>query len=42
MYAPNALGLAVGAGLIELVDYRPLLLTLGLTRLLTLLPLTRT
>jgi MFS family permease len=42
MYAPNALGLAVGAGLIELVDYRPLLLALGLTRLLTLLPLTRT
>ncbi|MER5534358.1 MFS transporter [Streptomyces mirabilis] len=39
MYAPNALGLAVGAGLIELVDYRPLLLTLGLTRLLTLPPL---
>ncbi|MFF7880540.1 MFS transporter [Streptomyces sp. NPDC020794] len=42
MYAPNALGLAVGAGLIELVDYRPLLLVLGLTRLLTLPPLTRT
>ncbi|MFE2963063.1 MFS transporter [Streptomyces sp. NPDC059340] len=42
MYAPNALGLAVGAGLIELVDYRPLLLALGLTRLLTLPPLTRT
>ncbi|QIY95133.1 MFS transporter [Streptomyces sp. S1D4-11] len=42
MYAPNALGLAVGAGLIELVDYRPLLLTLGLIRLLTLPPLTRT
>ncbi|MET7776817.1 MULTISPECIES: MFS transporter [Streptomyces] len=41
MYAPNALGLAVGAGLIELVDYRPLLLTLGLTRLLTLPPLLR-
>lgn len=39
MYAPNALGLAIGAGLIELVDYRPLLLTLGLTRLLTLPPL---
>ncbi|MFD6999345.1 MFS transporter [Streptomyces mirabilis] len=39
MYAPNALGLAVGAGLVELVDYRPLLLTLGLTRLLTLPPL---
>lgn len=39
MYAPNALGLAVGAGLIELVDYRPLLLALGLTRLLTLPPL---
>ncbi|MGW1499831.1 MFS transporter [Streptomyces mirabilis] len=39
MYAPNALGLAVGAGLIELVDYRPLLLALGLTRLLPLPPL---
>ncbi|MEV4448601.1 MFS transporter [Streptomyces mirabilis] len=39
MYAPNALGLAVGAGLVELVDYRPLLLTLGLTRLLSLPPL---
>lgn len=39
MYAPNALGLALGAGLVELVDYRPLLLTLGLTRLLTLTPL---
>jgi MFS family permease len=39
MYAPNALGLALGAGLVELVDYRPLLLTLGLTRLLTLPPL---
>ncbi|KPI10432.1 major facilitator superfamily MFS_1 [Actinobacteria bacterium OK006] len=41
MYAPNALGLALGAGLVELVDYRPLLLTLGLTRLLTLPPLLR-
>ncbi|MFE2833146.1 MFS transporter [Streptomyces mirabilis] len=39
MYAPNALGLALGAGLVELVDYRPLLFTLGLTRLLTLPPL---
>lgn len=39
MYAPTALGLALGAGLVELVDYRPLLFTLGLTRLLTLPPL---
>ncbi|MHA5050045.1 MFS transporter [Streptomyces sp. SD15] len=39
MYAPNALGLAIGAGLVELVDYRLLLVALGLTRLLTLTPL---
>ncbi len=37
MYTSNALGLALSTGLVELVD-RPLLLTLGLTRLLTLPP----
>lgn len=41
LYAPNALGLAAGAALIELIDYRILLATLGLTRLLTLPPLLR-
>lgn len=34
MFAPNVLGLAAGAALVELTDYRPLLLTLG-TILLT-------
>lgn len=29
LYAPNAVGLAVGAALVELVDHRPLLLALG-------------
>ncbi|WP_327427793.1 MFS transporter [Streptomyces sp. NBC_01236] len=41
LYAPNALGLAAGAALIELIDYRILLAALGLTRLLTLPPLLR-
>ncbi|MFG2479362.1 MFS transporter [Streptomyces fagopyri] len=39
MFAPNALGLAVGAGFVELVDYRLLLPVLALARLLTLRPL---
>ncbi|MGW3036783.1 MFS transporter [Streptomyces sp. NPDC001178] len=34
LFAPNVLGLAAGAALVELTDYRPLLLTLG-TALLT-------
>ncbi|MFJ5274040.1 MFS transporter [Streptomyces sp. NPDC088358] len=39
MFVPNALGLAVGAGVVELVDYRLLLPVLALARLLTLRPL---
>ncbi|MFF3411257.1 MFS transporter [Streptomyces sp. NPDC002742] len=42
LYAPNAVGLALGAGLVELVDYRVLLPALGLIRLVTLSPLLRT
>ncbi|MFH0179538.1 MFS transporter [Streptomyces cacaoi] len=40
MYAPTAVGLAAGAGLVELVPYRPLLVLLALARL-TVLPLLR-
>ncbi|MEV6484340.1 MFS transporter [Streptomyces sp. NPDC051576] len=39
MFVPNALGLAVGAGLVELVDYRLVLAVLGTAELLTALPL---
>ncbi|WP_155054945.1 MFS transporter [Streptomyces blattellae] len=39
VFAPNAVGLAVGAGLVELVDLRALLVVLGLGQLLALLPL---
>ncbi|MER5434565.1 MFS transporter [Streptomyces sp. NPDC002588] len=39
IYAPNALGLALGAGLVEVLPYRPLLVVLGLVRLVTVLPL---
>ncbi|MEU9189906.1 MFS transporter [Streptomyces sp. NPDC048484] len=38
LFAPNAVGLALGAGLVELVPYQPLLVVLGLTRLVTVLP----
>jgi MFS family permease len=41
LYAPNALGLAAGAALVELVDYRLLLVTLGVTCLVTAAPLLR-
>ncbi|MFD4529009.1 MFS transporter [Streptomyces sp. NPDC058470] len=41
MFAPNAVGLAVGAGLVELVDHRVLLAVVGLARLVTVLPLLR-
>ncbi|WP_329408611.1 MFS transporter [Streptomyces sp. NBC_00704] len=41
LYAPNAIGLAAGAGLVELVPYQALLLTLGLARLTAVLPLLR-
>ncbi|WP_405964620.1 MFS transporter [Streptomyces sp. NBC_00723] len=40
MYAPTAVGLAAGAGLVELVPYRPLLVLLALARL-AVLPLLR-
>ncbi|MEU9434480.1 MFS transporter [Streptomyces sp. NPDC048252] len=40
MYAPTAVGLAAGAGLVELVPYRPLLVLLAVARL-TVLPLLR-
>lgn len=33
LYAPNALGLAAGAGLVEVLPYRPLLVLLGVARL---------
>ncbi|MFJ8009838.1 MFS transporter [Streptomyces fagopyri] len=39
MFAPNALGLAVGAGVVDLVDHRLLLPVLALALLLTLRPL---
>jgi MFS family permease len=41
MYAPNAVGLALGAALVELLPYRPLLVVLGLVRLATVVPLFR-
>ncbi|MEU5702173.1 MFS transporter [Streptomyces aurantiacus] len=41
LFAPNAVGLALGAGLVELLPYQPLLVTLGVTRLVTVLPLLR-
>ncbi|MGW3665769.1 MFS transporter [Streptomyces sp. NPDC005141] len=41
LYAPNAIGLALGAGLVELVDHRVLLPALGLILLVTLGPLLR-
>jgi hypothetical protein len=37
-FAPNAVGLALGAGLVGLVPYQPLSLLLGLTRLVTVVP----
>ncbi|MGW5236528.1 MFS transporter [Streptomyces nodosus] len=39
LFAPNALGLAVGAALVELVDRRLLLVTLGLALLVPAVPL---
>ncbi|MFE9648613.1 MFS transporter [Streptomyces sp. NPDC006365] len=39
VFAPNAVGLALGAGLVELVDHQVLLVTLGLIRLVTVVPL---
>jgi MFS family permease len=42
MFAPNAIGLAVGAGLLELTDYRPLLVALGVGLLVTAAPLLQT
>lgn len=41
IFAPNALGLAAGAAMVELIDYRLLLPALALPRLLTLPPLLR-
>ncbi|MFI6339948.1 MFS transporter [Streptomyces sp. NPDC050535] len=41
MFAPNAAGLAVGAGLVELIDHQVLLAVLGLVRLVTVVPLLR-
>ncbi|MDX3577857.1 MFS transporter [Streptomyces sp. FL07-04A] len=41
MYAPNAIGLALGAALVELLPYQPLLVALGLVRLATVVPLFR-
>ncbi|MDQ0682995.1 MFS family permease [Streptomyces achromogenes] len=41
MYAPNAVGLALGAALVELLPYQPLLVALGLVRLVTVVPLLR-
>lgn len=42
LFAPTAVGLALGAGLVELVDHRVLLAALGLVRLVTVVPLLRT
>lgn len=39
MFAPNAIGLALGAGLVELVDHQVLLAALGTVRLVTVVPL---
>lgn len=41
IFAPNAVGLALGAGLVELVDHQVLLVTFGLIRLVTVVPLLR-
>ncbi|MFD5628085.1 MFS transporter [Streptomyces sp. NPDC127072] len=41
VFAPNAVGLAMGAGLVELLDHRLLLAVLGLVRLATVVPLLR-
>ncbi|MEU9961902.1 MFS transporter [Streptomyces sp. NPDC050982] len=41
LFAPTAVGLALGAGLVELVDHRVLLAVLGLVRLVTVAPLLR-
>jgi MFS family permease len=38
LFAPNAVGLALGAALVELVPYQALLAVVGVTRLLTVLP----
>ncbi|MFJ2258166.1 MFS transporter [Streptomyces sp. NPDC087844] len=38
LFAPNAVGLAVGAGLVELLPYQALLVALGVARLVTVLP----
>ena len=42
LFAPTAVGLALGAGFVELVDHRVLLAILGLVRLVTVVPLLRT
>ncbi|WP_406351260.1 MFS transporter [Streptomyces sp. NBC_00658] len=39
MFAPNAIGLALGTGLVELVDHQVLLAALGAVRLVTVVPL---
>ncbi|MFG2549034.1 MFS transporter [Streptomyces sp. NPDC048581] len=39
VFTPNVIGLAAGAALVELVDVRPLLATLGVAWLVTALPL---
>ena len=41
LFAPTAAGLALGAGLVELVDHRVLLAVLGVTRLITVVPMLR-
>ncbi|MGW6012396.1 MFS transporter [Streptomyces sp. NPDC055210] len=38
LFAPNAVGLALGAGLVELVPYQGLLVAVGVARLVTVLP----
>ncbi|NGO10454.1 MFS transporter [Streptomyces sp. HC44] len=41
MFAPSAVGLALGAGLVELVDHQVLLMVLGSARLVTVVPMLR-
>ncbi len=41
LFAPSAVGLALGAGLVELVDHRVLLAVLGAARLVTVVPFLR-
>ncbi|MEU6349447.1 MFS transporter [Streptomyces sp. NPDC047072] len=41
VYAPNVIGLAAGAALVELVDQRPLSIALGIVWLATALPMAR-